>query len=256
MTTQDARSLAPTRHEAILRRLDETGNVVSADLAMRLGVSMDTVRRDLAELEAAGRLQRVHGGAVRPAPGPRRFEDRLAGDGDAKGVVAALAARLVEPGQAIVLGGGTSTLLLARALAPDLEATVVTTSPDVALALREHPGIDVDLLGGRLDRVSQTVVGADTVAQARALRPDLCLVGACSVDPEVGVTLREREEAHVVRALLDRSARRVLLVSRDKLGTAAPYVVAAIEDLDVLVTDAPLDDLAAYADRGVELVTP
>jgi DeoR/GlpR family transcriptional regulator of sugar metabolism len=256
MTTQEARSFAPTRHEAILRLLADTGNVVSADLAMRLGVSMDTVRRDLAELEGAGQLQRVHGGAVRPAPGPRRFADRLAGDGDAKGVVAALAARLVEPGQAIALGGGTSTLLLARALAPDLRATVVTASPDVALALREHPGVEVDLLGGRLDRVSQTVVGADTVAQVRALRPDVCLVGACSVDPVAGVTLREREEAHVVRALLERSARRVLLASAEKLGTAAPYVVVGMEDIDVLVTDAPREDLRAYADRGVELVTP
>src|SRR3954447_7387980 len=91
MTMQEARSFAPARHEAILRVLAETGSAVSADLAMRLGVSMDTVRRDLAELEAAGHLQRVHGGAVRAAPGPRRFVDRLAGGDEAKGVVAALA---------------------------------------------------------------------------------------------------------------------------------------------------------------------
>src|SRR5919202_1255107 len=165
---QEARNLAPSRHDAILRVLADTGSVVSADLALRLGAS---------------------------------------------------------------------TLLLAQALAPDLRATVVTASPDVALALREHAGIDVDLLGGRVDRVSQTVVGADTVAQVRALRPDACLVGACSVDPVAGVTLREREEADVVRALLERSARRILLASADKLGTASPYVVAPMDGIDVLVTD-------------------
>src|SRR4051812_1604750 len=181
MTVQDARSFAPSRHDAILRTLAKTGSVVSAELAVRLGVSMDTVRRDLDELEAAGRLQRVHGGAVRPAPGPRRFAERLPRTpDDPRGVIAALAAPLVGAGAVAAIGGGTSALALARALPADLAATVVTTSPDVALALREHAGVDVDLLGGRLDRASSTVVGPETVAQVQALRPDVCLVGACS----------------------------------------------------------------------------
>lgn len=252
-------SFAPTRHDAIRRALATDGCVVSAELAQRLGVSMDTMRRDLAELEAAGHLQRVHGGAVPPAPGPRRFSDRLAANGagaDPRDVIAALAAPLVRPGSVAAIGGGTSALALARALPDDLEATVVTTSPDVALALRDHPGVTVDLLGGRLDRASSTVVGPETVAQVRALRPDVALVGACSADPAVGVTLREREEAHVVRAVLERSARRVLLASADKLGTAAPYVVADVADLDVLVTDAPRTALDPYTALGLEVVTP
>jgi DeoR/GlpR family transcriptional regulator of sugar metabolism len=260
MTDRDARSFAPERHEAILRLLEEDGRVVSAQVAARLGVSIDTLRRDLAELEGDGMLRRVHGGAVRPAGGlpplPRSFADRAEQPLESRGVVADLAVPLVGAGEVVAVGGGTTTLHLARRLPRDLEATVVTTSPDVALALRDHHGIAVDVLGGRLDRVSQTLTGPDTIEQLRRLRPDAAFIGACAVDANAGVTLREREEALVVRAMVERAARVVVLASTDKLGTSGAYVVAAPTDVDVLVTDAPRDTLAPYADLGVALVTP
>src|SRR3954452_22512785 len=95
MTGRPARSFAPDRHAVIVAALDASGRVVSADVAARLGVSIDTVRRDLAEVEALGALRRVHGGAVRPVPYPRRFADRLAREDEATARVAGLAARLV-----------------------------------------------------------------------------------------------------------------------------------------------------------------
>jgi DeoR/GlpR family transcriptional regulator of sugar metabolism len=256
VTDREARRFAPERHAAILRQLDGEGSVVSAQIAAGLGVSIDPVRRDLGELEASGALRRVHGGAVRPSPHPRRFTDRLAHDDPARAVVAGLAAGLVGRGQLVALGGGTTMLLVARELPRDLEATVVTASPDVALALREHPGVEFDLLCGRLHRDSQTLTGADTVEQLQAVRPDVCLISACGVDPEAGITLREREEALVVRAMLARSGRAIVLASADKLGLAAPYVVTSVARVDVLVTDAARAELGAYEALGVALVTP
>src|SRR5690242_6187420 len=144
--------LAPTRQEAILDTLADRGTVSTAEVAERLGVSVDTVRRDLLELETAGRLKRVHGGAVRPAPGPRRFTDRVKQDAGPKAVVGALAARLIQPGAVVAIGGGTTTLELAHRLSPELSATVITAGPDVALALRDLPDVEVIVLGGRLDR--------------------------------------------------------------------------------------------------------
>jgi DeoR/GlpR family transcriptional regulator of sugar metabolism len=82
--------------------------------------------------------------------------------------------------------------LLAQLLPPDLDATVVTSSPDVAPALRDHPIVEVDLLGGRLHRMSQTVTGADTVAQLQALRHDACVVSACGDAPRAAVAAYER----------------------------------------------------------------
>jgi DeoR/GlpR family transcriptional regulator of sugar metabolism len=256
MPDQDATRFAPDRHAAILRLVEREGRVVSAQLAARLGVSMDTVRRDLAELEAFGALQRVHGGAVRGAPGARRFDERLREADGGRAVVAGLGAALVERGQVVAIGGGTTSLRLARALPRDLEATVVTTSPEVVLALDEHPGVDVDLLGGRLHRVSRTVTGADTVAQLRALCPDVCLLSPCGFDVQLGVTLREREEALVAQAMVERALRTVVLAPAAKLGTAGAYVVAPADRVDVLVTDAPPAALGAFAGLGIALVTP
>lgn len=246
--------LVPTRHEAILGTLAHHGTVATAELAGRLGVSVDTIRRDLLELEGAGRLRRVHGGAVRPAPGPRHFADRVAQDPGGKAVVGALAAGLIRRGEVVAIGGGTTTLEVARSLPPDLSATFVTASPDVALALRDLPDVDVIVLGGTLDRTSQTLVGADTIAQIQTVRPDRCIVGACSIHAELGLTMREREEAQVMRALVERSRRVVALATAEKLGTAAPYVVS--ERVDTLVSDAPGPALDAYAQAGMELVRP
>jgi DeoR/GlpR family transcriptional regulator of sugar metabolism len=251
-----ARFFPPDRHAEILAALDASGRVVSADVAARLGVSIDTVRRDLAELEALGALRRVHGGAVRPAPGPRRFADRLAREEASTAIVAELAAGLVPRDGVVVIAGGTTTLLLAQRLPRDVEATVVTSSPDVALALRDHPAVAVDLLGGHLHRMSQTVTGGDTIAQLQALCPDACVVSACGVDPDAGVTFRERDEALVVRAMIERSARAIVLASADKLGSVTPYVVAPAARVDVLVTDAPRAAVAAYERLGVTAVTP
>src|SRR5215207_4079540 len=99
MADRDARSFALERQAAILRVLDDAGRVISAQVAERLGVSIDTVRRDLAELEVAGALRRVHGGAVPPArePAPRRYVDRLEQEAPARAVVAGLAQRFVAP---------------------------------------------------------------------------------------------------------------------------------------------------------------
>ena len=238
MTTADLR-FGAERQAAIVARLTGDGRVVSTVLARELGVSIDTIRRDLDELEAAGLLKRVHGGAVRPLPGEPRFLERLEEDAPAKERLAALAAPLLSDGDVIVLGGGTTMLQLARALPRDLRATVVTASLDVALALRGHAGVTVDVLGGRLDRESQTLTGVGTVEQLRRLRPDVCVVSPCGLDLDDGLTLREREEAQVVAAMIERSRRTIVLAGEAKLGTAGPYVVAPAERVDVLVTDAP-----------------
>lgn len=238
------------RHAEILATLDASGRVVSVDVAEQLGVSIDTVRRDLVELEALGSLKRVHGGAVRP-----RFAERLARAEDGpKAAVAELAAGLIPPNSVVALAGGTTVLSLAQRLPRNLETTVVTSSPDVAVALREHPGVAVDLLGGRVHRDSQTVTGPDVVAQLQSLRLDACVLSGCGVDPAAGVTFRDRDEALVVKAMIDRSARTIVLAAAEKLGSSSPYVVASAADIDVLVSDAA--DTTAYRKLGITVVTP
>jgi DeoR/GlpR family transcriptional regulator of sugar metabolism len=247
--------LGQERRELILRWLGTEGKVRASDLALRLRVSLDTVRRDLHELADAGALRRVHGGALPPAsPGPDAFVDRLPEDAAAKAAVAQAAIDLVRPGEVVSLSGGTTTLEFARRLPDDLEATVIANNPHIAVALADHPKLAVDVIGGRLHPQARTVVGPEAVDALRQVRADVCVLTACSLHPQAGLTLRHREEALVVRAMAQNAGRVVSLATASKLGSTGPYVVADVERIDTLVSDAPPADLKVYRDLGIEVV--
>ncbi|HEY7618282.1 MAG TPA: DeoR/GlpR family DNA-binding transcription regulator, partial [Solirubrobacteraceae bacterium] len=243
------------RRELILRWLGTEGKVRASDLALRLRVSLDTVRRDLQELADAGALRRVHGGALPPAsPGPDSFVERLPEDVAAKAAIGQAAVGLVRPGDVIAISGGTTTLEFARRLPDDLDATVIATNPHIAVALADHPALTVDVVGGRLHPAARTVVGSDAVEAFRRVRPDVCVLSACSLHPTVGMALRQREEAAVVRAMVQDSGRVVSLTTANKLGTTGPYPVAEIDRIDTLVTDASDDEVTVYRDLGIEVI--
>jgi DeoR/GlpR family transcriptional regulator of sugar metabolism len=247
--------LGEERRELILRWLGTDGKVRASDLALRLRVSLDTVRRDLQELADAGALRRVHGGALPPAsPGPDSFVDRLPEDVAAKAAVAQAAVGLIRPGEVVSLSGGTTTLEFARRLPDDLEATVIATNPHIAVALADHPNLAVDVIGGRLHPAARTVVGSEAVDALRLVRADVCVLTACSLHPQAGLTLRHRDEALVVRAMVQNAGRIVSLTTAAKLGSAGPYVVADVDRIDTLVSDAPPEDLQVYGDLGIEVV--
>ena len=248
--------LAPERRDTILRFLGEEGRVVASDLAPRLGVSLDTVRRDLDDLATSGALRRVHGGALPASTSPRRMVDRRDRDLAAKRAIADVAVALVQPGSVVLLGGGTTVLELARRLPDELEATVVTHAPDVAVALLDHGSLDVVTLGGPVHAETRTVIGGEAVEALRGLRADVCLLGACSLHAEAGVTVLHREEAIVERVMLERAQRTAILADGTKLGSAGPYVIGDAADVDVLVTDAaaPASELAELVGLGVEVV--
>jgi len=121
--------LTDERRSLILDRLRTQGRVLAADLTAELAVSADTIRRDLRELDDAGRLRRVHGGALPRHGDAAPFATRARRAPEAKASIARRAAACVRDGQLVVLDGGTTTLELARALRDDLRARVVTTSP-------------------------------------------------------------------------------------------------------------------------------
>src|SRR2546421_12885668 len=109
------RVLAPERRQRLVRLLADEGRVVASEAAARLGVSLDTVRRDLDELAAAGAVRRVHGGALPPSPSARRFVDRRDHGVAAKAANAHAARGLVAHRQGVVIGGGGARLARARA---------------------------------------------------------------------------------------------------------------------------------------------
>jgi DeoR/GlpR family transcriptional regulator of sugar metabolism len=156
--------------------------------------------------------------------------------------VAAAAARLIQPGMTVILDGGTTALAVVRALPRDLGATIVTHSPTVAVALVDHPAVEVFLLGGRLFRHSVVTCGATAVEAAQAVTADLFLLGVTGVHPDSGLTTGDGEEAAMKRALARRAADTYVLASAEKIGAASPFSVIALSEASGIITDAPAGD--------------
>lgn len=248
--------LTAERRNYILNQIKLEGRVVAQSLSDELGVSIDTIRRDLRDMAAEGLLQRVHGGALRASPAINSYVDRQRHLSAEKVAVARAAARLVENGMVVVIGGGITNVQAARHLAPDLRAVIITHSPPVAEALAEHPDVDVILIGGKVFKHSLVTVGAETVEAFRSIRADLCLLGVCSIHPETGISIPDYEEALVQRAMIACSAEIAALASSEKLGTAAPFGVAALNELNLIITDDGVDPATVelYRARGIEVI--
>eukprot|EP01030_Chromulinospumella_sphaerica_P013915 gene13915-13702_t len=210
--------LTTQRKQLILQRLQQEGQIVAKAFSEELGISEDTVRRDLRELAAEGQLQRVHGGALPASAAIGDMQVRAALAPDEKRALGRAGAALVQPGQVVILDGGTTSLQVVQHLPLTLRATVVTHSPTIAVALAGHAQIEVLMLGGRLFRHSMVNVGASVVEAAARLRADLYLMGVTGVHAQAGLTTGDFEEAAVKRALHERAAETVVLASADKLG--------------------------------------
>lgn len=233
--------LVAQRRELLLARLRDDGRIVAKDVAAELGVTEDSVRRDLRELAAAGLCQRVYGGALPVSPAVGDYAARGTVSPDSKRRVAAAAVRLVQPGSTLLLDGGTTALEVARALPAELEATVVTHSVTVAAALVEHPSVEVVVLGGRLFKHSAVTCGAAAAEAAAAVSADLFFLGVTGVHPEAGLTTGDADEAAMKRLLADRAAETYVLASVEKMGAASPFSVVPLARAAGIITDVPSD---------------
>ncbi|MFF8471657.1 DeoR/GlpR family DNA-binding transcription regulator [Streptomyces griseus] len=229
--------LAAERRAHLLDLLGRTGKIVAKDVAAELGISEDSVRRDLRDLAAEGLCQRVYGGALPVSPAVVDYDARRAVAPDGKRKVAAVAAALVRPGGSVILDGGTTALAVARALPKNLACTVITHSPTIATALIDHPRADLFLLGGRVFKHSAVTCGAAAVEAAQNISADLCLLGVTGVHPEAGLTTGDVEEAAMKRALSARAADTYVLASSEKIGTASSYRVLPWAKITGLISD-------------------
>jgi DeoR/GlpR family transcriptional regulator of sugar metabolism len=229
--------LTTERKALILNLLQRDRRVVAKAVSQELGLSEDTIRRDLRELAADGLLQRVHGGALPMSPAIVEMGERWRVAPDSKDAVARTAATLIRPGQVVILDGGTTTVRMARLLPPDLRATVVTHSPSVAVELAGHPFIDVELIGGRLFKHSVVTVGAGAMEAIARVRADAFFMGVTGIHPEMGLTTGDAEEATIKRALSRQSAETFVLASREKLGAVSPFRVLPLKEVDSLVVE-------------------
>lgn len=247
------------RHRRILDLLQTHQRLTTEHFAERLGVSRETVRRDLIELERCGQLARVHGGAVPPSATARpepAYVERTGLHLPQKHEIAHLAAGLIEPGQACFLDAGSTTLALAEALVRKEGLVIITNSLEAATALAQVPGNEVRLLGGRLETDVPATYGEQTVAEIGRLQVDWAFVSPVGFDAANGAMDYLWHEATVARAMLARARQRVVLADASKLGEASRIQICPATDVDVLVTDASADgaQLSAFRVAGVKRV--
>jgi DeoR/GlpR family transcriptional regulator of sugar metabolism len=233
--------LVAQRRDLLMDRLRQDGRLVAKDLATELGVTEDSLRRDLRELAAAGLCQRVYGGALPVSPAVADYATRTGVAPDSKQRVAAAATRLFQPGSTVLLDGGTTALAVAHALPPGLAVNVVTHSPTIAAALVDHPTAEVYVLGGRLFKHSAVTCGAAAAEAAQTVQADVFLLGVTGVHHQAGLTTGDPDEAAMKRTLASRAADTYVLASSEKIGAASPFTVLPLTSISGIITDAPAD---------------
>ncbi|MFT3720512.1 DeoR/GlpR family DNA-binding transcription regulator [Pseudorhodoferax sp.] len=230
---------------ATLARLD------TERLAQELGVSRETVRRDIMALQEQGVLRRVHGGVIAAGPEPEPpLAVRQAVRAKEKRAIARAAVRLLEAGQTLFVDAGSTTTILAEELSALAGLTIVTNGLAVAQRLAAaHPGRnEVILLGGSVDPALQATHGGATVAEIFRLRADAALLSPVGVHAQHGATSFDHREAAVARAMAQQAQRLIVLADHSKIGVVSRVCYAEAQRIDTLVTDAGARAVPALAD--------
>lgn len=245
------------RHEEILALLEARGEQSVEDLAARFGVSPMTVRRDLADLVAAGQAQRTHGGAVLSRTGiaqfrfVRRHESMVA----EKRAIARLAAARIRPGMTVLIDTGTTALEVARELRLVDGLRIVTTSLPVAAELHDAPGHELLLLGGTVRRGEPDLTGPLTERNLAEFRVDAAILGADAAEPG-GVFTDDPAVARVSRAMISAARDAILVLDHGKFTRRAFAKYADWGQFAAVVTDSGLPEPVRswLACSGPELV--
>jgi DeoR family transcriptional regulator, fructose operon transcriptional repressor len=251
---------AEERQQAIAELVITNGRAAVADLARTYAVTTETVRRDLAALERAGVLRRVHGGAV-PVRALHVVEpgviERESTHTEQKDAIARAAIEFLPiSGGTVLLDAGTTTGRVAAALPSNRDLVVVTNSVPIAARLAVAPSVSLQLLGGRVRGLTQAAVGDQVLRVLATLRIDVAFIGTNGISVGHGLSAPDPEEAAVKRAMVASANYVVVVADSSKVGREDFVSFAPIGRVDVLITDGAInaEAKAQLSDHGVEVV--
>ena len=226
------------RQSSILEVTRRRGLVRISDLAEDMGVSLETVRRDIRPLVAEGELIKMHG-AVRLASAPHEapFERRLREQAAEKRQIAQRVASFIEDGDSIMLDTGTTTSILARALLGKRGLTIVTNSSDIARTLATVNGNKVYMAGGELHGDNGAAFGRSAIEFIAGFTVRHAIISIAAVDARLGLMDYHLAEAEFARTVLGCGQRRLVITDHTKFNRTALVRVAGFEAFDRLVTD-------------------
>ncbi|MGV0994115.1 MAG: DeoR/GlpR family DNA-binding transcription regulator [Mycobacterium sp.] len=248
------------RQQAIAAQVMAHGRASVTELAVAYDVTTETVRRDLAVLDRAGVLRRVHGGAV-PVRALHLVEssvdERQSTRSAHKQAIARAAAEFIpQSGATVLFDAGTTTAQLAALVPADRDLLAVTNSVPIAARLATLDSVALQLLGGRVRGLTQATVGEQAVNTLESLRVDIAFIGANGISVRHGLSTPDPDEAAVKRAMVGCANFVVVVADSSKVGREEFVSFAPIDRVDVLVTDSEIsdEDKAVLADSGVEVI--
>jgi len=250
--------LREERKRKISEFVEENKQATVAELSKLFGVSDSTIRRDLEELDGQGEIQRAHGGAVsveRSAPEPPVVH-RMVESEEEKRRIGQAAARLVQDGEVIFLGSGTTTLEVARNLDGKNDLTVITNALNVANQLAGKQSITVIVMGGLLRHSELSLVGHITEQALKELRADKVIMGMRAISVQEGLTNDYLPETMTDRAIVNFAPEIIVVADHSKFGKVSTALVAPISSIHKIITDNGISpqQLDALRQAGVEVI--
>jgi DeoR family glycerol-3-phosphate regulon repressor len=241
-----------TRQTQILDLLRVQETVEVDDLAARFGLTTQTIRQDLRDLDERGLLTRTHGGARRLASvAGRDYSDRRGFRGQEKRAIGEMAASLIPNDCSLILNIGTTTEQVARALVGHSDLMVISNNINIITLLSGSANKDLVLVGGKVRQSDGAVVGEDAVEFISRYKVDYAVIGASSLDADGAVLDYDAREVSVARAILKNARTRILVADASKFAVNAPVRICDVADVDYVVTDAaPPQAFAAAANAG------
>lgn len=248
--------LKEERQRTILNEVELHNRVLLTDIAEKLDVSIDTVRRDVKELDGENRLRKVHGGAVSLGfanYSPARNNVYAL---EQKTAIAQKALGLIKDNSVILIDGGTTCVELARLIPPQQSITCFTLSLPVAMELLNKPNIETIFIGGVLSKDSQISIGANTIHNLSQIKVDYGFIGTGYVDASYGLTEFDWDIVQTKKAVIKASKNTVLLSISEKLNSQHRYKTCDINEINTMITELEPNHqlLNSFKDQNIKLL--
>jgi len=245
------------RQSEILRAVELRGSTAIAKLARDLGVSDETIRRNVKPLVAQGLVRRVHGGITALDPGHEApFQNRMTENADAKRAIAEAVVGLISNGDTLILDGGSTTAFVARSLRRRSGLVAVTNSAEIARTLATKTKNRVFMAGGELRADDAASLGATAISYVRQFRVRHAILSLAAIGNDGSLMVSEPAEAEYSRTVIDRAENVIVAVDHTKFARQGMARICGLDPIDVLVTDAkPPDEIGQHlADANVQVV--
>lgn len=239
------------RHQIILDKIKQEGQLNVVNLRQELNVSSVTIRKDLKFLEDKGLLFRIHGGATmhNPYTSDLHVQEKEKLHYQEKMKIGKAGAKLIQPDDSILIASGTTVLALAKNIMPQGHLTVITSALNVALQLTHHNEIDVIQLGGLLRKNSTSVTGPYAQAILKDFSCSKLYMGVDGIDVGFGISTANIMEAHLNKEMMQVSQKVIVLTDSSKFGKRAVGKICELEDVDEIITD---KGISAYSHKALE----